>query len=242
MNTRRLSMLVGVSVAAVCTPLGLLQVCGRGSPQATAMATEQPSPALRATPDAEMVTSISRRHIPPGDPVITVDAPADARRVTAYFPFGLTKDLVYDTSQKTWRGRFLVPEGIEDGDYTISLGIELQDGKRRLAHERYHLDSTQPEFNAQFENDVVWPGELVTLSVDSVEPAADAYAHCPLLGWHRVNLLPRDGRTAVHHRLNRMLPEDTPPGEYLVMVVIRDRAGNRMERFLMLSVVAMPAV
>ena len=64
--------------------------------------------------------------MPPGDPILTVAAPADARLVTAYFPFGLVKDLHYDPFLGRWQTRFNPRKGREEWfftDMTLASGF-----------------------------------------------------------------------------------------------------------------------
>jgi Ca-activated chloride channel family protein len=178
---------------------------------------------------------LSRQLIPPGDPILSVGAPADAARVTAYFPFGLVKDLAYDQKREVWRGRFLVPAGIPDGVYTVLVAVELEDG--RVVYDRipYVLDSRAEEFIVEFSNEVARAGTGVDVSVDTVEPAHEVYVHCPELGWERVMLEAEDdGR--IDWAAELQVPEDALTGRYEVLVVVRDAAGNRLERTLTLHV------
>lgn len=170
------------------------------------------------------LAELSRHEIPPGDPIIDVAAPSDARRVTAYFPFGLVKDLSYDTQRSRWRGRFLVPEGVPDGNYTVLIVIELADGSTIQRHEPYVLDSTGQDFAVEFST--ARAGK-VSVKVDSVEPADEVYVHCPELGWQRVVLSSTDFVTWT----GRLRVPAGVAGSFRVMLVVRDRAGNRTEQF-----------
>jgi len=88
--------------------------------------------------------ALSRTAMPPGDPILSVKAPADAVQVTAYFPFGLTKDLVYDAASEQWKTRFLVPKSVVDGTYEVKIVIVQADGQVELAKTQYTIDSTGP--------------------------------------------------------------------------------------------------
>jgi len=173
---------------------------------------------------------LSRNFIPPGDPIISVNAPADARRVTAYFPFGLVKDLHYDRNRGLWRGRFLVPTGIPDGIYQVRIAVILESGKLVNHRTAYDLDSRAEEFIVRFSSDQVKAGEALEIHVDAVEPAAEVYVDCPGLGWERVLLEPEDGKLCVDWVAWLNVPERLVPGEYEVLVVVRDKAGNRLEQ------------
>ncbi|MEM6731660.1 MAG: hypothetical protein AAF658_08895, partial [Myxococcota bacterium] len=190
--------------------------------------------------------SLSRRAIPPGDPILSVAAPADAKRVTAYFPFGLVKELRYDTTREAWRGRFLVPAGIPDGEYQILVVIELADGSTVKRHEPYTLDSSAAEFVAFFADGEEWSpernraastslGAMVELNVDAIEPATEVYVHCTELGWNRVPLAPLDEEQVLWDAL-MVVDERVSPGHYTLQVVVRDLAGNRLSRELTLTV------
>ncbi len=191
--------------------------------------------------------NLSRRHIPPGDPIISIAAPSDARRVTAYFPFGLVKELHYDAFREVWRGRFLVPAGVPDGDYSILVVIELADGSVVRRKEPYRLDSSAEEFVAYFadgescddhhaERVASVPAQsMVELSVDAIEPATEVYVHSPELGWNRIALAPIDAERVFWDRL-MVLDATVAPGTYTVLVVVRDDAGNRLSRELTLRV------
>ena len=178
---------------------------------------------------------LSRQLIPPGDPIISVGAPADAARVTAYFPFGLVKDLAWDQKREVWRGRFLVPAGIPDGVYTVLVAVELEDGQLVYDRISYVLDSRAEEFIVEFSDEVVGAGEGVDVYVDAVEPAHEVYVNCPELGWERIQLEAEDDRK-VDWIAELQVPEDAMTGRYEVLVVVRDAAGNRLEQTVTIHV------
>lgn len=173
--------------------------------------------------------ALSRRDIPPGDPIISIAAPADAKRVTAYFPFGLIEDLHYDAVRDVWRARFLVPAGIPDGDYVIVVRIEHADGRVQIRKEAYTLDSSAAEFTFEVDEPYVQAGGRVTFEVDTIEPAHEVYAHAEALGWMRVALAP--DAEGVRWRGTLKVPDGVKLGEHTVMLVVRDLAGNRLEAF-----------
>jgi Ca-activated chloride channel family protein len=90
--------------------------------------------------------ALSRDDMPPGDPVLTVHAPEDAQQVTAYFPFGLVKDLGWDAQEESWKVRFLVPNTVPDGVYQAKVVIVRADGTIEMAKATYTIDSTEPDF------------------------------------------------------------------------------------------------
>jgi len=181
------------------------------------------------------LAELSRHEIPPGDPVLEIAAPADARRVTATFPFGLVKELSWDAQRSRWRGRFLVPAGVPDGHYTVLIVIELADGGRIERREPYVLDSKAEDFQVELSPKPARPGKPVSVNVDSVEPASEVYVHCKELGWLRQGLTSPDG---VRWTTKARVPARSAAGAYRVLLVVRDRAGNRAEQWQTLEVEA----
>ncbi|HZR08105.1 MAG TPA: VIT domain-containing protein [Myxococcales bacterium] len=107
---------------------------------------ERRAKVLAANRDA---AALSRRAMPPGDPILTVTAPRDALQVTAWFPFGLVKDLHWDARLEKWIVRFLVPVGVSDGDYQAKVVIVKRDGTVELASAAYTIDSKPPGFEVE---------------------------------------------------------------------------------------------
>jgi hypothetical protein len=105
---------------------------------------------------------LSRTEMPPGDPILTVKAPAEAKKVTAYFPFGLVKDLTYDKTAEVWQTRFLVPKTIADGSYSVPVAIVHADGRMERINATYRIDSSQPDFATQVTADATGVAIVVT--------------------------------------------------------------------------------
>ena len=162
--------------------------------------------------------ALSRTQMPPGDPVLTVKAPRDALQVTAWFAFGLVKDLVWDEAQEKWTLRFLVPRGVPDGDYEAQVIIVRRDGTVELAKAAYTIDSQEPEFEVEATR--VAGG--VQLRVVSSEPARRVSV--ALLGDRRRRLeLAGDGRTFAG-----FFPGAEGAGK--LRVVVADTARNETSR------------
>ncbi|HWE25895.1 MAG TPA: VWA domain-containing protein [Myxococcales bacterium] len=125
---------------------------------------EQRARIMAANSDA---AALSRTRMPPGDPVLTVNAPKDALQVTAYFPFGLVRDLAWDAKLDKWVLRFLVPVDVPDGEYEATVLIVKRDGSVEMAKARYTIDSEEPDFEVQ----ATRAAGLVFLRVHSFEPA-----------------------------------------------------------------------
>ncbi len=109
--------------------------------------TEMRAQRAKVLADNRDAAALSRKAMPPGDPVLTVTAPRDALQVTAYFPFGLVKDLRWDDRLEKWVLRFLVPVGVPDGEYEAQVVIVRRDGTVELSKASYVIDSCAPDFD-----------------------------------------------------------------------------------------------
>jgi Ca-activated chloride channel family protein len=163
---------------------------------------------LAANSDA---AALSRRSMPPGDPILTVGAPRDALQVTAFFPFGLVKDLRFDERLEKWIVRFLVPTDVPDGEYEAQVVIVKRDGALELARASYVIDSRAPDFEVDFAGPrirvrVSEPARKVTVVL-----AADPRRRTVLRG---------DGRDFEGER----------PGSGRLRVVVADLARNEAAR------------
>jgi len=182
--------------------------------------------------DKRLVDSIkgiklSMTYIPPGDPVLSVDAPADALKVVAYFPFGLVKRMKYDTVRGHWSARFLVPRDVDDGLYEIRVWIARADGSAEWRLVEYFIDSTAPEFDADVPA-VAAPGSMLPVEADPFEQVLEVYAYVVGDDEARVRLTidPETGRYAGEVKL----PDDFPEGPVIIRIVVRDLARNRFEQ------------
>ena len=97
------------------------------------------------------------------------------------------------------------------------------------------LDSKADDFTVELLPKAPKRGALLTVKVDSVEPADEVYVHCRELGWLRQVLSTEDG---IHWTVRLQVQSDMTKGDYQVLVVVRDRAGNRAEQKHTLTVEA----
>ncbi|HEX8551836.1 MAG TPA: VIT domain-containing protein [Abditibacteriaceae bacterium] len=98
-----------------------------------------------------------------GDPLISIDAPADALQVVAILPNGEIKQLVYDAVRKRWEARFDVPTYATEGDYKIEIVIVDAAGARRRFFLTYQVDMSSPRGEALAQrNDGKWRLEVKT--------------------------------------------------------------------------------
>ena len=159
--------------------------------------------------------ALSRTRMPPGDPVLTVKAPRDAQQVTAYFPFGLVRDLTWDDGLKKWVLRFLVPVGVPDGEYDATVVIVLRDGRVELAKAHYTIDSKEPDFEVE----AVRVSGGVRLRVRPSKPARRVTAALVANPRRRIELVGSGGEFAGVLR-----------GSGAVRVVVADEARNESVR------------
>jgi len=168
--------------------------------------------------------ALSRSEMPPGDPVLSVDAPADALRVTALFPFGLEKNLAYDPETRHWRVRFLVPPETEDGTYSVPVVVIHRDGHAEFLNGTYTIDSSEPEFEPK----VLCRNGMLELAVATHEPVKEVRAALVSDASRRVELRlePRD--PSLTHYVGRL---KVSPGSR-VRIVVTDRARNEADEIV----------
>ncbi len=166
-------------------------------------------------------TSVSRPQMRPGDPLLTVSAPADARSVVAAFPWGEVVGLRWDDRRSRWYHRFLVPRNVQDGSLEVPVFVTLDDGRVLRHIETIEIDSSEPEIEAE-----AWlsaGGTVVWLALDE-----------PLRSVHVFGVGHPDERVRIDLRSEEHLDSDELevllPGWWSeVVVVAKDLALNRIE-------------
>jgi len=108
------------------------------------------------------------RRIQPGDPVLRVECDPGTRDVVALFPFGLRLPLVRRPGTTLWEGRFLVPEGLEDGRYTVRLVLRDLSGAHVSESKTFVLDGRPPVIAAEAPQ-VARPGDAIRVAVRTDE-------------------------------------------------------------------------
>jgi Ca-activated chloride channel family protein len=170
---------------------------------------------------------LSMQHIPPGDPVLTVDAPAEALKVVAYFPFGLVKRMKFDEIRSEWNVRFLVPRDVADGLYEIRVLIVHVDGRLEWRTIEYYIDGTAPEFETQIPATAA-AGETIHVEVDPFETVSEVFLTVPGTDDSRIDLQldVESGRYVGQVTLPTVFPE----GPITIRIIVRDKARNRFEQ------------
>ena len=165
-------------------------------------------------------TSVSRTYTPPGDPLLTVDAPENSRSVIAVYPWGEAIEMEWDDRRLRWFDRFLVPRDVPDGDIEIIVFIYHADGSVSRRVVPMVVDSEADEFNAWIQH----RGGKTVLTVIAEEPLRTIQAQ-PV------------GRPSLRTSVNVILDREDEyrlvlPGEWdEVEMVVTDRAMNtRVQR------------
>ena len=157
-----------------------------------------------------------------GDPLIRVDAPADALRVIAIMPTGEIKPLVYDDSSRRWQARFDIPTYAREGEYEVTIVVVLKNGTRQRLTFRFHVDTTAPKGAGSAR---MVQGSAPTLRLD-IETEGDIARVKALLPWGDAIDLHSTERPGSYFGLA------TVPAEYLhqpltIHYILTDRAHNR---------------
>ena len=84
------------------------------------------------------------RRIQPGDPVLRVECDEGTVRATALFPFGLRLPLVKRPNSNLFEGRFLVPESLKDGRYSVQIVMRDRAGETVTESKTFVIDGRAP--------------------------------------------------------------------------------------------------
>jgi Ca-activated chloride channel family protein len=84
------------------------------------------------------------RRIQPGDPVLRVECDEGTILATALFPFGLKLPLVKRPKSNVFEGRFLVPDSLEDGRYSVQIVMRHRSGRTATESKSFVIDGRAP--------------------------------------------------------------------------------------------------
>jgi hypothetical protein len=127
---------------------------------------------------AELAQRESELRARMGDPLITVEAPADAVQVVALLPGGDVKRLIFNPVSKKWEARFDIPTYATEGSYDITMVLILADGRRETLTLKYHVDVTAPEGDGRARL-VEGNGRMLRLELTASEDTARVLARLP---------------------------------------------------------------
>ncbi len=177
------------------------------------------------------------RVIKPGDPVLQVRAPEGTQRVSVVFPFGETKPAHYDDERDLWVCRFLVPAGIEDGDYDAIVILTDGDGGQVRERKRFVIDSNPPRVTASLSADRARGGDELQVRVDAPPDTGRIVATLLKPDGAEVLRAPVEWDPAARLNTGRLsLPADLAAGQYSVFVLATDFAFNESGEHVELEV------
>jgi Ca-activated chloride channel family protein len=172
------------------------------------------------------------RVIRPGDPVLKVRADQSITSVTAVFPFGLTRRLIYLKGEDVWETRFIAPREMSDGVYHCRLVLVDRQGRSYQEDKSFVIDSRPPRLNATLNQTLARAGEdlVITVKADSDTRviAARMYGSSPVpVVW--------DAKAKASVGVIR-IPGGLPSGTYTIRVTAEDFAHNSSETELTVEV------
>ena len=162
------------------------------------------------------------RVIRPGDPVLRVKTDESITSVTALFPFGLVQKLRYLSGEDMWQTRFLAPDDMQDGTYTVRLVLRDRLGHTYRELKTFVIASKPPVVQIKLDTRRYHRGQSVDLKVKASQSTRTLVARleggAPVaLNW--------DARAGVNAG-QLFIPEQTIPGPYKLTVTAEDVAHN----------------
>jgi Ca-activated chloride channel family protein len=85
------------------------------------------------------------RRIQPGDPVLRVECDEGTVMATALFPFGLKLPLVKRPRSNVFEGRFLVPDSLDNGRYSVAIVMRDRAGATITESKTFVIDGRAPK-------------------------------------------------------------------------------------------------
>lgn len=162
------------------------------------------------------------RVIRPGDPVLRVHTDESIQSVIAIFPFGLTKRLNFLASEKVWQTRFLAPDDMQDGTYTVRLMLRDDAGNTYRETKTFVIASKPPVVTVRLDSKRYHRGE--TIPVKATASASTRTLMAKLDGAAPVSL--RWNQKAGASTGDLQVPSDLPAGSYRLRVIAEDIAHN----------------
>jgi Ca-activated chloride channel homolog len=162
------------------------------------------------------------RVIRPGDPVLRVKTDESIVSVTALFPFGLVQKLRYLSGEDIWETRFLAPDDMQDGTYTVRLILRDRQGHAYRESKTFVIASKPPVVQVKLDRLRFQRGQTMNLKVSASESTRTLFARLP--GAPSVGL-----KWDTHAGANTgqlLIPEQMVPGTYMLTVTAEDIAHN----------------
>jgi Ca-activated chloride channel family protein len=162
------------------------------------------------------------RVIRPGDPVLRVKTDESISSVTALFPFGLVQKLRYLSGEDMWQTRFLAPDDMQDGTYTVRLVLRDRVGHSYREFKTFVIASKPPVVQIKLDTKRYHRGQTVTLKASASQSTRTLVAR--LEGAEPV-ALNWDARAGINAG-QLVISEQTVPGIYKLTVTAEDIAHN----------------
>ena len=162
------------------------------------------------------------RVIRPGDPVLRVKTDESIVSVIALFPFGLTKKLRYLSAEDIWQTRFLAPDDMQDGTYSVRLILRDRSGHIYREAKTFVIASTPPVVRIKLDKKQFHRGETLPLRVSASESTRTLFAR--LEGAPAVPL--RWNARAGANTGELVISDQLPAGTYRLVVTAEDIAHN----------------
>jgi Ca-activated chloride channel family protein len=162
------------------------------------------------------------RVIRPGDPVLRVKTDESIRSVTALFPFGLVQKLRYLSGEDIWQTRFLAPDDMQDGTYTVRLVLRDSVGHTYREFKTFVIASKPPVVQLKLETKRYHRGQTMPLKATASQSTRTLTAR---LEGNPPVALKWDAGAAINTG-QLVIPEQTLPGTYKLTVTAEDIAHN----------------
>ncbi|MGH9537228.1 MAG: VIT and vWA domain-containing protein [Terriglobales bacterium] len=162
------------------------------------------------------------RIIRPGDPVLRVKTDESITSVTALFPFGLVQKLRYLSGEDTWQTRFLAPDDMQDGTYTVRLLLRDRTGHTYREFKTFVIASKPPVVQVKLERRKFHAGQTINLKASATQSTRTLVARLE-------GTLPASLKWDARAGLNTgqlFIPQQAIPGTYKLAVTAEDIAHN----------------
>jgi Ca-activated chloride channel homolog len=162
------------------------------------------------------------RVIRPGDPVLRVKTDESISSVTALFPFGLVQKLRYLSGEDVWQTRFLAPDDMQDGTYTVRLVLRDRQGRTYRELKTFVIASKPPAVQIRLNTKRYHRGQTMNLKASASQSTRTLIARLEGASPVALNWDARAGINAGQ----LLIPEQTVPGTYKLTVTAEDIAHN----------------